>query len=142
MQPAVLTQDQLISLIYLLKESLVFFDKKCYPRITFFNKWSLYTHIRNCDLPDTVNKKRTNSNIGTLLDILEPYIPFTLTDENYDMFMEAVLSPQNVSPQFTHKAKLDFCLALRKIHNINQWEQTLAACESIRALRGELMEYT
>lgn len=137
MQTVNLTQGQLLSLLYLLKESLSFFDKKCYPKIVFFNEWCMYRHIRDFDIPCMPGKKRFNANIGTLLDILEPYIPFKLTDENFELFMGAVFSPEE--PGFIHKAKLDFVVALRAIQHQHQWEQALAVCESIRSLKEDMI---
>ena len=139
MQEETLSQDQLLGLMNLLKESLTFFDKQCCNKVAFFNDWCLYRHIREFDINRVPGRKRFRADIGALLDILEPYIPFRLTEENFDLFMEAVLLSQEPSPQFTHKAKLDFCLAVRAIRSVNQWEHALAVCESIRALKEELM---
>ena len=119
-----LSQNQLIDLIYLLKESLNLFDRQS-SKIVFFNDWSLYRHIREFN------------NIGEILDTLEPYIPFRLTEENFDLFMESVFV--EINPQFAHKAKLDFVMFLRGIKNPTEWEQTIAVCEAIRAVKGELV---
>ena len=132
-----LNQAQLMGLMNLLKESLTFFDKQCYPKITFMNDWCMYQHIREFDIP-RVGNKRFYAKIGALLDILEPYIPFRISEENFDLFMEAVLLPEEPSPQFLHKAKMDFCKSVQAIRNLEQWEQTLAVCEAIRALKEEL----
>lgn len=139
MQAVQLTQDQLLSLLYLLKESLSFFDKECYPKIVFFNDWCLYRHIRNFDIPNMPGKKRFKAKLGTLLDVLEPYIPFKLSEENFELFMDAALRPEEPLPQFIHKAKLDFVVALRAIRHQQQWEQALAVCETIRAVKEEMM---
>ena len=137
MQTETLSQDQLEGLMYLLKESLSYFDKECYPKIVFFNDWCMYRHIRTFDIP-LMDDKRFNTNIGTLLDVLEPYIPFKLTEENFDMFMESVFLPEEASIQFIHKAKMDFVVAIRAVKNSEQWEQALLVCESIRSLKEEL----
>lgn len=132
MQAELLSSHQLMGLLNLLKESLAFFDRKCYPKVAFLNDWCLYRHIRDCTVP--VGKRRFN--IGEVLDILEPYIPFKLTDENFELFMEAVLLPEE--ERLTHKAKLDFCMSLRAIRSLKQWEEAIAVCESIRALKQKL----
>ena len=128
-----LSQEQLKSLLYLLMESITFFDKQ-HPRVVFFDDWSLYRHLRRCKIPE----KRFRANIGTLLDILEPYIPFKLTEENFEMFMDAVIFPEKADVQLTHKPKLDFVIALRAIRQPRQWEQALEVCEAIRALKAEI----
>ena len=135
MQDVVISHDQLSGLMRLLKESLAFFDKKCYPKVAFFNDWCLYRHIRSCNVPE-LGKKKLRTNIGALLDILEPYIPFKLSEENFDLFMEAVMAPEE--EQFTHKAKMDFCLALHATKSQEQWEEAVEVCESIRSLREKL----
>jgi len=129
-----LSQEQLKSLLHLLLESISVFDKQ-YPRVVFFDDWSLYRHMRRFRLP----QRHFRANIGTLLDILEPYIPFKLTEENFEMFMDAVIFPDNADPQLTHKPKLDFVIALRAIRQPHQWEQALEVCEAIRALKEELV---
>ena len=133
---SILSKEQLVGLMNLLKESLLSFDR-CY-KVVFLNDWCLYQHIREFDIPRFPGKKRFKASIGTIIDILEPYIPFKLTEENFDLFMEAVLLPQEMSPEFAHKAKLDFVVALRAIKTTGQWEQSLAVCESIRSLKEEM----
>ena len=137
MQSIILSSNQLIGLLHLLKKSLAFFDNQCYPKVTFVNDECLYRHIRECTVPaNKLGKRRIKANIGEVLDILEPYIPFELTDENYELFMEAVLQPEE--ERLTHKAKLDFCQSLRTIDSPKQWEEALSVCESIRALKQRL----
>ena len=122
----VLSQNQLISLMNLLKESLAFFDSQCY-KVAFLNEWCMYRHICDFRIPG----RQIRANIGALLDVLEPYIPFRISEDNFDLFMESI-------PQFTHKAKLDFVVFLRDIRNPEEWERTLAVCEAIRAVKEEL----
>ena len=139
MQAVTLSQEQLMGLLHLLKESLSFFDKKCYPKVTFFNDWCLYQHIRAFNIPRMAGKRRFHANIGVLLDVLEPYIPFRLTEENFDLFIEAAMYQNDEpDPQFSHKAKMDFVVALRAINHPQQWIQALSVCEAIRALKEEL----
>ena len=139
MQSILLTQRQLLSLMHLLKDALAFFDKQFHPKVTFFNDWCLYRHICGFNIHRIMGKKRRHFTIGMLLDVLEPYIPFRLTEENFDLFMETALIPQESGSQFSHKAKLDFIIALRAIRDYSQWEQILAVCESIRVLKEELI---
>jgi len=120
-----LSQEQLYGLMNLLKEALSFFEKQCYPKVAFFNDWCMYCHLRNFRIP----QKRTN--IGHLLDILEPYIPIRLSDENYEMFMQWL-------PQLSHKAKMDFVVTLRGLEDPEQWEKAFEVCETIRSIKEEL----
>ena len=138
METELLTSEQLIALMKLLKESLAFFDKQCYPKVVFFNNWCLYAHVRDCDVPRVINNIG-QTNIGEILDIIEPYIPLRLTEENYELFMEALFQSEEMSHNFTHKAKMDFLMHLRHIQTPAQWEETLAACESIRAIKQKLV---
>lgn len=131
-----LTQDQLRGLINLLKESLTFFYNQ--NKIKFLNDWCMYLHIRDYAIPKK-GKMRFNTNIGSILDILEPYIPFRLTEENFDLFMDAVFLPEEISEEInmklSHKSKMDFCLSLRALRDNDDWSQMLSTCETIRALR-------
>ena len=129
-----LTKKQLLGLINFLKESLTIFDRQY--KVAYFNDWSFYHHVRNFYV--TCEGVRKGATIGAILDILEPYIPFKLSEENFELFMESVLKHHNITPEFSHKAKLDFVLALRTIRHPEELNQTLAVCESIRALKEEM----
>ena len=139
MQSILLSQNQLLNLLHLLRDALAFFDKQFQPKVSFFNDWCLYRHICGFNIYRIMGKRRRYFTIGMLLDVLEPYIPFRLTEENFDLFMEAALMTQEPTSQFFHKAKLDFVIALRGINDISQWEQMLAVCESIRALKESMI---
>ena len=134
MQSILLSQTQLLNLMHLLRDSLAFFDKQFHPKVSFFNDWCLYRHICGFNISRIAGKRHRHFTIGMLLDVLEPYIPFRLTEENFELFMEAALTPREPGSQFSHKAKLDFIVALRSVSDNSQWEQMLAICESIRAL--------
>ena len=156
MQAVLLSQNQLLRLILLLKESLTVFDKQCYQKIVFFNEWCLYQHVRDFAVSSINSRSSISSGpaykgrsllkrnrakgttIGVLLDIIEPYIPFKLSEDNFELFMDSVLKPEDTTPEFSHKAKLDFIQALRTIRRPEEWNQTLAVCESIRQLKEEL----
>ena len=135
MQSIIVSRKQLSSLMLLLKESLSFFDKRC-AKIIFFDEWSMYDHIRN------FATRKKHCTVGTLLDIIEPYIPFRLSEDNFDFFIESVMTADEIGeidPRFAHKAKLDFIVSLREIEDSEQWEQTFAVCEAIRAMKEELL---
>lgn len=134
-----LSQSQLLGLMQVLKETLTIFDQKYFRKVAFFNEWSLYHHIREFDIHETAALEHKYDTVGVLLDNLEPYIPFRLSEENFDLFMEAVLKPQEENQMLVHKAKLDFVMAIREIKASYQWEQAINVCEAIRALREELM---
>ena len=125
-----LSQEQLYGLMKLLKEALSFFEKQCYPKVAFFNDWCMYCHLRSFRIP----QKRTS--IGHLLDVLEPYIPIRLSDENYEMFMQWFFDTKE--PQLSHKAKMDFVVTLQGIENPAGWEQAFEVCETIRSIKEEL----
>jgi len=118
----------------LLEETLVSFKNQC-NKVAFFNDWCMYNHIRNLDT------RKKHLSVGQLLDVLEPYIPFRLTEENFDYFMEAVVTADEaneIDPKFAHKAKMDFVLSLKAIEHPNGWEQATAVCEAIRAIKEEM----
>jgi len=138
MRTNTLSQRQLVGHMALLKESLRFFDTQCYRNVAFLNEWSLYRHVRAFGIPQR-SLRRAPSTLGNLLDILEPYIPFKLSEENFELFMDSVIEPElHQDPYFAHKAKLDFVLALRAIKEPAQWEEALSVCEAIRALKAAL----
>jgi len=139
MQAILLSQGQLAKLMRLLKDSLASFDRHCAHNLAFINDWCLYRHIRDYSVPRVPDKKRRHTTIGTLLDLLEPYIPYRLTDENFELFMDAALSIEEPNAQFSHKAKLDFVVTLRAIKHPSQWEQAFEVCETIRAIKEELI---
>jgi hypothetical protein len=96
----------------------------------------MYSHIRSLDT------RKKHLSVGKLLDIMEPYIPFRLTEENFDYFMEAVMTADEaneIDPRFAHKAKMDFVFSLRAIKHSDGWEQATAVCEAIRAIKEEMM---
>ena len=142
MQPAILSQSQLIGLMTLLKQTLTYFDNCRSANVVFFDDWCFYQHIRGFNIPYKQNiqkrVKRKQATVGALLDVLEPYIPFRLSEENFNMFMKAAFGPEEPSSKLVHKAKLDFVIALRDIKEPSQWEQALSVCEAIRALKEEL----
>ncbi|MCL2400889.1 MAG: hypothetical protein FWC91_14245, partial [Defluviitaleaceae bacterium] len=135
MQSVSLSQGQLFGLMNILKETLTIFDEIHYRKTIFFNEWSLYQHIREFEAYKTTDIVHKYDKVGVLLDDLEPYIPFRLTEENFDLFMEAVLKPHEENHFIAHKAKMDFVMAIREIELPDQWEQALNVCEAIRALR-------
>jgi len=119
----------------LLEETLVSFNRQS-GKVAFFNDWCMYKHIRNLDT------RKKHLSVGKLLDVLEPYIPFRLTEENFDYFMEAVITADEaneIDPKFAHKAKMDFVLSLKAIENPQGWEQATAVCEAIRAIKEEMV---
>ena len=138
MQSDSLSQAQLNGLMHVLKETITIFDKEHSRKVLFFNEWSLYNHIRNFDIHKTEILEHNYDTVGVLLDDLEPYIPFRLTEENFGLFMESVLKPQEENQPLAHKAKLDFVMAIRDIKASYQWEQALNVCEAIRSLREDL----
>jgi len=122
--------------MFLLKDSLEFFNKRC-AKVAFFDEWCLYNHIYTFRVP-----KKHKYTVGEILDILEPYIPLRLTEDSFDYFLEAVITAEEldaIDPKFCHKAKLDFVLSLKEIKNRDQWEQAVAVCEAIRSLKEELL---
>ena len=135
MQSILISKKQLYCLMRLLEESLVVFGKK-YRKISFYNDWCMYNHIR------LLNTRKRRLSVGALLDIMEPYIPFRLTDENFDYFMEAVITADEanvIDPKFAHKAKMDFVLGLNTLKHQRDWEQATAVCEAIRAIKEEII---
>ncbi|MCL2420608.1 MAG: hypothetical protein FWD03_02015 [Defluviitaleaceae bacterium] len=139
MQSILLSQNQLDKLMRLLKDALASFDRHCSHNLAFINDWCLYRHIREYNVPRIPGRRLKYTTVGMLLDILEPYIPYRLTDENYGLFMDAAHSPEEADPKFAHKAKLDFVVTLRAIKHPVQWEQAFEVCETIRAIKEELI---
>jgi len=140
MQAILLSQNQLYKLMCLLKDALASFDKHCSHRLAFINDWCLYRHIRDFSVPGASGKRQKYATVGALLDMMEPYIPYRLTDENFELFMDATLFPEEPNSQFFHKAKLDFVVTLRAIRHPYQWEQAFAVCETIRTIKEALGE--
>ena len=131
MEEPQLTQRQLLTLMTALRDTLTCFHQQCYANVAFLNEWCLYKHIRAFAVPKPVFGRR-RATVGAILDLLEPYIPYKLSEDNFELFMALV--EQQEDPQlFAHKAKLDFINVIREPGN---WEHTLAVCETIRALKA------
>ena len=139
MQTIILSQGQLSGLMHLLKDAVISFENQCSAKVAFINDWCLYRHICEHSVPSRPGNRKKYTTIGALLDILEPYIPIRATDENLDLFIEAVFLPQDLAAQFSHKAKMDFVATLRAIKHPSQWEQAFTVCETIRAIKEELL---
>jgi len=148
MQNKLITQDQLLGLMTILKDSVDSFNEKC-PNVEFINEWCMYRHLRSIGVPrrfgwfswlglsNLIRRKKNLTTLGVVIDILEPYIPFRLTEENFELFMETLAQPEN--PFFAHKARLDFVVALRNISSPTEWEHTISVCETIRSLKEGCM---
>jgi len=139
LQNKLITKDQLLGLMTILKNSVDSFNQKC-SNVEFMNDWCMYRHLRAIGVPRSSEKswfslfrRKKLATLGLVIDILEPYIPFRLTEENFELFMETLAQPEN--PFFAHKARLDFIVAMRDISNPEEWEEVLSVCETIRSLK-------
>ena len=105
------------------------------PKFKKVGKLGIWGKLSKSNISARPGKEESPATLGMVLDILEPYIPFRLTEENYDIFMETLLQPEN--PFLSHKAKLDFIIKLRAITNPAEWEQTILVCETIRSIKEQ-----
>jgi hypothetical protein len=144
-----LTRQELSEYMQTLKRTLLWFELHYSRNLVFFDKQSMYWHMRNVVLspPDNFcGKKRFQrkppADLGELLDIIEPYIPIQLTEDNFNFFMDAVTDSYrdavDLPDAFTHKAKQDFVAKLRAFTHPSEWQQVMMVCESIRFIKEQL----
>ena len=135
-----LSRWQLAEALDLLKELIEYESIRYYPNVKFINKAALYNHMRAAQC------------IEELLDIIEPYIPFRLTEENFRTFVEAIgnftKAEENMYDAgnailhscFASKAKQDFIAEIQKSTAWEHWQRITAECEAIREIKEILGE--
>jgi hypothetical protein len=129
-----LTRCQLAVCITILKNALSTFDAQQHKKVVYLNDRCLYRHARRFVYHG--GEGEPTCTIGELVDLIEPYIPFKLTEENFDLLMDAVNEPEIELPlDFSHKAKQDFIANLRNVKKPAEWYNIMAVCESIRAMK-------
>lgn len=132
-----LTSRQMRNCMTALRETIEDFDRYCGRDLLFFNDLSFYNHIRRC--PVTGSASRC---VDDLLDRIEPYIPLTLSDENFDLFVNAAREAEDcwdgLPDYFTQKARMDFVALLRRTDGPDGWEWLFSVCDAIRELKTEL----
>ncbi len=128
----ILTSIELSSYLDCLKNTIKNLNYSAVYNIIFFNVESFYFYFNGMICSD--EKEYT---VEEILDIIEPYIPFALTENTIDFFLEATTSFTDeeiieVEKKLNTKAKVDFINCLRNIKTEKEWLYVKSICESIR----------
>ena len=147
-----LTRLQMKQCIITLKTTLDAFDLRCGRKILFISDGSFFDHVRAFPLVRSAFGLQT---LDELLDVMEPYLPLTLTDENFELFVhaaklagsdrsrpvltgEAGYDPARVPDCFSRKARVDFIALARRADAPEHWEWIFNLCNTIREIKEEL----
>ena len=130
-----LTRPQMRQCMTALRAAMDAFNRGCGKKLVFINDKCYYDHLRGFS-------SESAENIDSLLDIIEPYIPYALTDENFELFLRAAKDterfPDEMPDYFTQKARVDFIAALRRAETPEQCAWLFHVCDAIRELKEDL----
>jgi len=116
--------DELYELLQQLGGSLIFFDIN-----------SFYAFI------DYYLSENENRRVIQLLNIIEPFIPITVSDENIDIFLEAAMRNDvrevlRLEEKFISNSKTRF-IQTTIAKDIESWRSIVNACQTIRMYKSE-----
>jgi len=124
-----LSEDELISKLQILKHYLSNFDFSLISNVIFINVEAFYSFI---------NQFTDNISLSDILIDIEPYIPLSLCVDNdtLDIYIKACASCseseiKKLEEKFYKKARFNF---INKIVNSNteeQWQQIVNSCKTL-----------
>lgn len=150
-----------------LKNILQSFDERTLSNVIFFNPHSYYIFLASLtdssladkgesaqydsdsslarekdsssyDTSLSKNERKSPPNtVGAILDKIEPYIPFGLTNETLDIFLTAYQAKtpeemENIRIQFSYRSRLDFLNLIKKTTDPCAWKELVNSCEKLR----------
>ena len=134
-----LTKEELTQKLELLKYSLQYCHRQIPNHIVFFNQKSYYFYITKFSALD----QTTPCTIEELIQDITPYIPFSLTNGSFSLFLEAVGQKH---PEDMEALRLEFIENTRAefIHLIlhakgTYWQDIEKACQRIRRYQETLV---
>lgn len=165
-----LTRQHIRYCLATLKRTLRAFDRRYGAKIMFINDISFYHHFHTYPLSSALHSVKEKpgvtpaepplwsdlwephdtqlKKVDDILDILEPFMPLTLNEENFDLFLRATREmekrpdttpeDQDLPDYFTRKARFDFVVRLRQTESPEQWEWLLNVCDTLRDIKEQL----
>ncbi len=135
-----LTQQQLITHLTAFRDILSNFDYSALKNIRFLNLESLYTYM------DTIKDnpfQRQYQALEKELDYLQPYLPFVSSERasHFIAAMAEVNTEQEAScirQKYTQKLRRDFIDLARTTTTLEQWQEVVDSCESIRVYKEQM----
>lgn len=127
----ILTQERLLEELEKFKFTLENFDYSDIKNIIFINLDSLYCYIENIeDNPFKLQYKK----LQNILDIIEPYIPFTTENEyvNITDMNENFTELEDIKRAFSAKKRFNFINYIRSITTESEWQDVISICKDIR----------
>lgn len=128
---SILTQERLLEELEKFKFTLENFDYSDIKNIIFINLDSLYCYIENIeDNPFKLQYKK----LQNILDIIEPYIPFTTENEfvNITDMNENFTDLEDIKRAFSAKKRFNFINYIRSITTESEWQDVINICKDIR----------
>lgn len=127
----ILTQERLLEELEKFKFTLENFDYSDIKNIIFINLDSLYCYIESIeDNPFKLQYKK----LQNILDIIEPYIPFTTENEyvNITDMNENFTELEDIKRAFSAKKRFNFINYIRSITTESEWQDVISICKDIR----------
>lgn len=136
----ILTQERLLEELEKFKFTLENFDYSDIKNIIFINLDSLYCYIENIeDNPFKLQYKK----LQNILDIIEPYIPFTTENEYINMtdMNENFTDLEDIKRAFSQKKRINFINYIRTITTESEWQDVINICKDIRNTYEQYISY-
>lgn len=127
----ILTQERLLEELEKFKFTLKNFDYSDIKNIIFINLDSLYCYIENIeDNPFKLQYKK----LQNILDIIEPYIPFTTENEfvNITDMNDNFTDLEDIKHAFSAKKRFNFINYVRSLTTESEWQDVISICKDIR----------
>lgn len=127
----ILTQERLLEELEKFKFTLKNFDYSDIKNIIFINLDSLYCYIENIeDNPFKLQYKK----LQNILDIIEPYIPFTTENEfvNITDMNDSFTDLEDIKHAFSAKKRFNFINYVRSLTTESEWQDVISICKDIR----------
>ncbi len=125
----ILSQEKLLYELNEFKSTLKDFDYSCIDNIVFINLESLYCYIENIENnPFKIQYEK----LQKILDIIEPYIPFTTQTEFINIIDTFQNLSDNIKRAFSLKKRINFINYVNLITTEEEWQDIVNICKNIR----------
>jgi len=127
----ILSQEELLDELNEFKSTLKNFDYSCIDNIVFINLESLYCYVENIENnPFRMQYEK----LQKILDIIEPYIPFTTQTEFINIIdtFQNLSELDNIKRAFSLKKRINFINYVNLITTEDEWQDIINICENIR----------
>lgn len=125
----ILSQEKLLYELNEFKSTLKDFDYSCIDNVVFINLESLYYYVENIeDNPFKIQYEK----LQRILDIIEPYIPFTTQTEFINIMDTFQNLSDNIKRAFSLKKRINFINYVNLITTEDEWQDIVNICKDIR----------